>query len=256
MDDISVHSEGGVATVTLNRPHVKNAVAPQMWGELARLFRFLGEDPGVRVIVFTGAGGDFSSGADLAALRATDTPALTAMRQVSEAIRAVYEVPKPTIGRVEGVAVGGGANLALACDFVIAAETARFSEIFARRALAVDCGGSWLLPRLVGLRKALELVMLADIISGTEAFDIGLITRAVPVDELDDFVSRLAERLAGSATVAIAESKQLLRRSFDRTLDEALEAEAYSQAVCLASEDVGEALAAFTARRDPSFKGC
>ncbi|MEQ8719135.1 MAG: enoyl-CoA hydratase-related protein [Acidimicrobiales bacterium] len=256
MDDILVQQQGGVATVTLNRPHVKNAVKLEMWGEIARHFRRLGDDPAVRVIVFTGAGGDFSSGADLSAPEGPEIPFFTAMRQVNEAAKAVYEAPKPTIGRVEGVAVGAGANLALACDFVIAADTARFGEIFARRGLAVDFGGSWLLPRLVGLRRALELVLLADMISGTEAADIGLITRAVPSDELGDEVGRLAKRLAGSATVALAESKQLLRRSFDRTLDEALEAEAHSQAVCLASEDVREAMAAFHAKRKPAFKGC
>ncbi|MGA0174930.1 MAG: enoyl-CoA hydratase-related protein, partial [Phycisphaerales bacterium] len=159
------------------------------------------------------------------------------------------------VAKVRGVAAGAGLNMALACDMVIAAEGARFSEIFARRGLVVDFGGSWLLPRLVGMHRAKELVLLADIIDAAEADRIGLVNRVVPEAELDAVVASIAARLAAGPPIALAMSKRLLNNSFDVTLEQALDDEGLAQTVTFSTEDVAEAMGAFIDKRDPVFRG-
>ena len=256
METLLVEQNGGVLAVTLNRPQVRNAMNDQMWDELLELFRGAAADDTVRALVIGGAGGAFCSGADISGgggNRATQP--LAHMRHIGDVVLALHRLPKPTIAKVGGVAAGAGCNLALGCDLIVASEEARFSEIFARRGLSIDFGGSWLLPRLIGLHKAKELAFFADVISAQEAKDFGIVNRVVPAAELDEFVSGWANRLAAGPPVALSLTKAMLNASLSATMDEALEHEARSQTVNLATEDTAEAMTAFVEKREPAFKG-
>ena len=168
---------------------------------------------------------------------------------------ALHRLPKPTIAKVDGVAVGAGCNLAFGCDLVVASERARFSEIFSRRGLSIDFGGSWLLPRRLGLHKAKELAFFADLIGAVEAAQLGLVNRVVPADDLDDFVAGWAARLAASPPLALSLTKALLDDSSSMSMATAIEREAEAQAVCIGSEDGREALSAFLEKREARFSG-
>lgn len=243
---------GGVRTLTLNRPHRKNAIDPELWSALRDALTQAADDR-VRALVLTGAGGAFSSGADL---RTVDTRhPLDKLRALNEVALLLHELPIPTIAKVDGVAVGAGWNLALGCDLVVATPQARFSQIFTRRGLSPDCGGTWLLPKLVGLQQAKRLALLADMIDAEEARSLNLVTWVVPGERIDAYVADLADRLAAGPPVALAQTKALLNEGTDRTLREALAGEARAQAVNFATTDVPEAYAAFTERREPHFTG-
>jgi 2-(1,2-epoxy-1,2-dihydrophenyl)acetyl-CoA isomerase len=168
---------------------------------------------------------------------------------------ALHRLPKPTIAKVDGIAAGAGCNMALGCDLIVASEEARFSEIFARRGLSIDFGGSWLLPRLVGLHRAKELALLADIISAKEALELGLVNRVVPGVDLDGFVDAWARQLAAGPPIALAMTKSLLNQSFEVSMAHALEEEGRSQVVNFSTADTAEALAAFMEKREPRFQG-
>jgi 2-(1,2-epoxy-1,2-dihydrophenyl)acetyl-CoA isomerase len=253
MDSVSLSRRGGVATITIDRPRRKNALGDEHFAELGRLVAAVADDPGDRVLVITGAGGEFCSGADLAATGRLTLSPLEGMRAIGAVARAIRDLPKPTIARVDGVAAGAGANLALCCDLVIASDRARFSEIFSQRGLSVDFGGSWLLPRLVGLAKAKELAFLADIIGAAEMLELGLVNRVVPVSELDGLVAAWADRLAAGPAVALSLTKALLESGATSTFAQAIEAEAQAQAVNLMGPEAREALAAFAEKREPRF---
>ncbi|MEV5301957.1 enoyl-CoA hydratase/isomerase family protein [Amycolatopsis methanolica] len=244
---------GAVLTVTLNRPHRKNAIDLPMWAGLYDAFHDAERDDDVRVVVVTGAGGDFCAGADLSADR-KDHP-LTRMHRVNDVALALNEISKPTIAKVDGVAVGAGWNLALGCDLVVATERARFSQIFARRGLSLDLGGSWLLPRHVGLQQAKRLALRAEMIDAAEALGLGLVTWVRPVDELDSFVDSIAAELAELPPVALALSKRLLEEGASRTLREALEGEARAQTVNFATEDAPAAFEAFLTKTEAKYTG-
>lgn len=245
----------GVLTVTLNRPERKNAADTELWLTLLETFREAAAHERDRVVVITGAGGDFCAGADLADPRAGETHELTRMRMIHDVALALHRLPQPTIAKVDGVAVGAGCNLALGCDLVVASDRARFSEIFAKRGLSLDFGGSWLLGRRIGLHRAKELAFFGEIIGADEAERIGLVNRVVPAGELDEVVSSWAQRLASGPPLALFLTKRLLDSSIEGSFTDALDREAAAQSVNLASEDGREAIAAFLERREPSFKG-
>jgi enoyl-CoA hydratase/carnithine racemase len=205
--------------------------------------------------VITGAGDAFCSGADLADRGQDSRHALARLHWVADVALALHRIPKPVIAKVNGVAVGAGLNLALGCDLIVASEQARFSEIFARRGLTVDFGGSWLLPRLIGMHRAKELAFFADILTAKEAGELGLVNRVVPASELDAFVADWANRLAAGPPLALSMTKRLLTSSLSMGMDEALEAEGMAQAVNLSTEDSREALQAFLGKREPRFQG-
>jgi len=260
METIAVERHEGVVTVTLDRPRRKNAAIPQMWEELLAALTAIGRSTADRCVVMTGAGGNFCSGADIESLasRAGDGEArhpLAMMGEVRDVLLALHHLPQPTIAKVRGVAVGIGMNLALACDLVAAAEDARFSEIFARRGLSVDGGGSWSLPRRVGMHRAKEIVLLADIVPAAEAERIGLVNRVVAGAEIDGFVDAWARRLAAGPPIALAQSKRLLDGAAAISLRQALDDEGAAQAVNLATRDTAEALAAWLEKREPRFEG-
>ena len=257
MADIEVTRAEAIATVTINRPHRKNAVTGDMWAQLAETFRSLSADADIRCVVITGAGGEFCSGADLAAREGSGRPVhqLAAMRSVNDAALALHRMPQPTIAKVRGVAVGAGCNMALGCDLVVASENARFSEIFAKRGLSVDFGGTWLLPRRVGLHRAKELALFGDIISAADASEMGLVNRVLPDGELDAFVDGWARRLAAGPPIALALTKRMLNNAMNVTMEEALDDEGAAQTVNFGSKDTIEAMSAFTEKREPKFKG-
>ena len=256
MQEIRVErSPRGVVTVTLDRPRVRNAISEPMWEELRRVFCEVGRSAADRVLVVTGAGGAFCAGAELSVdLGRKDHP-LHTMQAVNAAALALHELPVPSIAKVGGDAVGAGMNLALGCDLVVAGARARFSQIFARRALSVDFGGTWLLPRLVGMHRAKELALFGDILSAAEAERIGIVNRVVPDAELDAFVDDWAGRLAAGPPLALRLTKRMLANSFSLGLAEALAWEAAAQSVNLASRDTQEGVAAFIEKRPPSFQG-
>jgi len=245
----------GVVTLTLNRPERKNAMNAAMFDELLAVFREVDASTSDRVLVITGAGDAFCSGADLGDRGSDTRPALARLHWVADIALALHRIPKPVIAKVNGVAVGAGMNLALGCDLIIASDTARFSELFARRGLSIDFGGSWLLPRLIGMHRAKELAFLADIISAKEAAELGLVNRVLPASQLDAFVADWADRLAAGPPLALSMTKRLLTNSFTTTMDEALEAEGLAQSVNTATEDTAEAIRAFLEKREPRFKG-
>jgi len=259
METIEVQRSGeGVVTVTLNRPEKKNAINATMWTELLATFRAIAATDQDRVVVITGAGGAFCSGADLSAGPPPEGPSRHqwyAMRNVADVCLALHRIPQPTIAKVGGVAAGAGCNLALGCDLIVASDTARFSEIFARRGLSVDFGGTWLLPRLVGLHRAKELALFADIISAAEAKEIGLVNRVVPAGDLDEVVDGWAQRLAAGPPIALAQTKRMLNNSFAVTLEQALEDEGWAQTVNFGTQDTPEAIRAFVEKREPRFQG-
>ncbi len=238
-------------------PSRKNAVPPSGWSELAEAFDAF-EDSPQRVLVVTGADGDFCAGADMhkeviATPSAADNAAR--MRRTNAAALALHRISKPTIAAVDGVAVGAGMNLALGCDIVVATNRARFSEIFVKRGLTVDFGGTWLLPRLIGLARARELALTGRILGAGEAFEMGMIAAVVPAEALSSTVTEMAEVLSAGAPLAQAIIKRALDRSSSMTFEQALSFEEQAQAVLLGSEDLVEGAAAFVQKRDPRFEG-
>jgi len=257
METIEVSRNEGVVTITLARPEKKNAINAVMWDELLATFRAIADEPADRVVVITGAGGAFCSGADLSGggTGNAERHQLASMRHVADVCLALHRLPQPVIAKVGGVAVGAGANLAFGCDLIVASDEARFSEIFARRGLSVDFGGSWVLPRLVGMHRAKELAFFADIISAKEAADLGLVNRVVPAGDLDRFVEDWARRLVAGPPIALAQTKRLLSNAYAVTLEQALEDEGWAQTVNFSTADTAEAMQAFLAKRDPRFLG-
>jgi 2-(1,2-epoxy-1,2-dihydrophenyl)acetyl-CoA isomerase len=245
---------GGVRTLTLNRPHRKNAIDQDLWDALREALVAAGNERTVRALVLTGAGGAFCSGADISGGVSNVHP-LYRMRTLTEVALLLHELPIPTIAKVTGVAVGAGWNLALGCDLVVATPESTFSQIFARRGLSLDLGGSWLLPKLVGLQQAKRLALLAETIDAAEARSLNLVTWVVPAAEVDGFVADLGTRLAAGAPVALAQNKALLNEGADCTLRDALAGEARAQAVNFATGDVAKAYAAFAEKRQPHFTG-
>jgi len=249
----------GVRTLTLNRPHRKNAIDGPLWTALRDALTAAGEDPDVRALVLTGAGGAFCSGADVASADISRADGgvhpVRRLRALTDVTLLLHELPIPTIAKVSGVAVGAGWNLALGCDLVVATPDARFSQIFARRGLSLDCGGSWLLPRLVGLQQAKRLVLLAETIDADQARELGLVTWVVPDPDIDAFVDDLGARLVAGPPIALAQSKALLNEGTDRTMRDAVAGEARAQAVNFATADAPEAYAAFAHKREPRFTG-
>jgi 2-(1,2-epoxy-1,2-dihydrophenyl)acetyl-CoA isomerase len=263
MAAILVERHDGLIEVVLDRPARKNAIDRTMWAELDRVFTEAAKDPTIRALVLSGAGGNFSAGADLSGDDSGQglaggplQPIVQEMRIIGEIVIRLHRLTKPTIAKVDGVAVGVGLGLALACDLIVASERARFCEIFAKRGLALDGGSSWLLPRRVGLAKAKEMALFGDMVSAREAAEIGLVNKVVAVEELDTVANEWARRLAAGPTLALGLSKKLLDASWTSTFEQSIEDEARCQHVTYTSADVTEGITAFLERREPHFRGC
>lgn len=246
--------DGGVLTLTLNRLHRKNAINTELWDALRSALTEAECDPAVRALVITGAGDAFCAGADLSGEVAAGHP-LDQMRGINDVALRVHELPIPVVAKVSGVAVGAGWNLALGCDLVVATPESRFSQIFTRRGLSLDFGGSWLLPKLAGLQQAKRLALLAEMIDAEEAHRLGLVTWVVAAEEIDAFVTDISKRLAAAPPIAVAQSKALLNEGADRTMRDALASEARAQTVNFATTDAPAARAAFNDKTEPVFTG-
>ncbi|HEY7828178.1 MAG TPA: enoyl-CoA hydratase-related protein [Candidatus Limnocylindrales bacterium] len=247
----------GVGTITLDRPGALNSLEATLKAELPAAFREAARDPAVRVVVLTGAGRAFCAGQDLKERLAPDpTPLDVEVRtRFNPIVQAIRSLDKPVIASINGVAAGAGASLAFACDLRIAAENASFVLAFGRIGLIPDSGATWLLPRLVGLGRATELILLPDPISAPEALRIGLVHRVVPGPSLAAETARLAAGLVASAPGALALAKQALRRAQESTFEGALDYEASLQGIAGRTADHAEGLAAFVEKREPRFSG-
>jgi 2-(1,2-epoxy-1,2-dihydrophenyl)acetyl-CoA isomerase len=236
-----------IATIVLNRPQMMNAMSKEMILGLRDAVLEIGSDEGIRVLIIKGAGDHFCSGADLNLF--TENTAshewITAMKGVGQIVKTIREMPQPVITMLKGVAVGGGANLALAADFVIAAENARFCEIFINIGAIMDYGGHYFLPRLVGLTKARELAMLGEEIDGHTAASIGLIYKSVPQVELEKEIEHLAVTLAQKPPLALRLIKEGLEKSLDMSLRDVLDWEAAHQSIALQTPEHKEIIKMF-----------
>jgi 2-(1,2-epoxy-1,2-dihydrophenyl)acetyl-CoA isomerase len=256
---IQLKIENQVAWITLNRPEARNALNDDMREELLAVFADAQTNPDIRALVLTGAGQGFCTGADIS--RRGDGPtgpgaARTIMRARSQRlIRTLWDLEKPVVAAVNGVAAGLGSHLAFACDLIIAAAEARFIEVFVRRGLMVDAGGAYLLPRLIGLSKAKELVFFGEDLPAEEALRIGLVNKVVPGASLAAAAKEWAEKLATGPTFAIGMSKRLLNRSLESDLETSLDEEGMAVSIVTQSEDTKEGMTAFAERRKPVFTG-
>jgi 2-(1,2-epoxy-1,2-dihydrophenyl)acetyl-CoA isomerase len=248
----------GVATLTLNRPEARNALDMTMRRELESALTRLDADADVRVLVVRGAGEHFSSGGDVKLMRDNQMTAAEGQSRVEAINRAIILLARfrtPTIAMVDGAAAGAGCNIALACDIVVASDRARFGEMFARIGLIPDAGGTYFLPRRIGLARAKEFVFTADIIDAREAERIGLINRVVPTADLERETLALARRIADGPPRVLAAAKALLDRAAGLDLESALQWEALTQGAMIASADHREGLRAFFEKRPPRFNG-
>jgi 2-(1,2-epoxy-1,2-dihydrophenyl)acetyl-CoA isomerase len=256
-ETLLVATADGIARITLNRPKRKNAFSPRMATELTSALGELEADPEVRVVVLRGAGGNFCSGGDLQGDGEPSGDGEIDFLRVhyNPAVLALHHFPRPVIAVVEGVAAGAGVNLAIGCDLVYAAEGARFSMLFVHRGLTLDCGGSWLLPRVVGLHKAKELALFGDWFDAQDALRIGLVADVFTPDELDEHVDERAAKLAALPPLALAATKRGLNAAFQAEMSDALEREAKSQGALARSDDFAEAMRAFFKKRPGRYSG-
>lgn len=254
---VRVDLADGCLTITLDRPEKRNALNREMLDAIIAGVERARRDPDVRVVVLRGAGGYFSAGIDLVDAVAANQAAspIRIMRRVADMVVGVFRLPVPSIAVVEGGAYGLGANLALACDLTVAAADAVLCEVFIQRGLSVDGGGAWLLPRLVGLKRAKELVLFGDVIAAPEAAAMGLINHAVPAAELDGFVAGWVQRLGAYPPIALSLSKGLLNDAYERSFEQAAEDEGRAQTINARTEDAQEAFLAMAEKRPPRFSG-
>ncbi|MFG2139434.1 enoyl-CoA hydratase/isomerase family protein [Streptomyces sp. NPDC048650] len=254
-------TDNGVARITLNRPAAMNALT---WDQRERIIELLADasaDPDVRAVVITATGKGFCAGADLRGSPSASEPRVAGdvarliRRGAQRFIGAVLDCEKPVLAAVNGTAAGIGAHLALACDLVLAAESARFIEVFVRRGLVPDGGGAYLLPRLIGPQRAKELMFFGDAVPAAEAERLGLVNRVVPDDELGKTAREWAERLAAGPTRALALTKQLVNASFDADRAASFAAEAAAQEINMTTADAQEGVASFVERRGPVYRG-
>ena len=248
---IIVEKEGGVAKITLNRPEVLNALDTEIVNELKTAIKNIGEDESVRAVVITGAGRGFCSGADLSA----SGDVVTGLSEIHTIIKGITNMEKPVIALINGAVAGAGLDLAMACDIRIASEKAKLSEIFVKRGLLPDCGGTYFLPRLVGLSKAKELIFTGEIIDAKEAERIGLVNKVVSAEEFESTGMELARKLAKGPTLAIGKAKIAINMAVESNLDSALKDAFNAMSFILGTEDALEGIMAFVEKRDPEFKG-
>ena len=248
----------GVARITLNRPDVLNSIHTAMSGEIQEALERAAREPEIRAVLLTGKGRGFCAGQDLDEVRPGATVqdfAAHARNAYTPIVLGLRALEKPVVCAVNGVAAGAGANLALACDLVLAAEEASFVQVFAKIGLVPDTGGTFFLPRLVGMARATALAMLAEKITAAQAVEIGLIYRACPAASLDEEASKLALHLATQPTLGLGLTKRLLNAAWGNDLEMQLELEAECQGAAGRSADYAEGVAAFLAKRKPVFTG-
>lgn len=261
---ILVEKENRVTTITLNRPEKLNALNMSMRWEILRATQDAAKDMDTNVLVFTGAGKGFCSGGDVEDMAAKkfESPLADPSLKVKSPqdlgnmiVLQLRQMPKPVIASVNGVAAGGGCNLALACDIRIGSDKARFGQVFVRRGLHPDWGGTFFLPHLVGTSKACELIFSGDVIDAVEAEKIGLLNKMVPQEKLAETTKEFALKLANGASIPMGLAKRAIYKAMQTDLSSILEYELYAQRICTESEDYQEGVKSFLEKRQPNFKG-
>lgn len=260
-EQIAVNRDESVARITLNRPDKLNALTQVMSDELCDVFEKVRDDEEVRAVLLTGAGRGFCAGQDLTefeeSYRAGERPDIEAHleRTYHRLIPLMVETPQPVVAAVNGVAAGAGVSLAVACDIRLASEEARFTQAFVKIGLVPDSGGTWLLPRVVGYARALELSLTGDMVDARTALDIGLVSQVLPAESFLDQAAAYAARLAALPTRALASAKRLIRESLNADLETSLKAEAKAQAEMGQTADHLEGVMAFAEKREARFTG-
>jgi len=260
-DAVLVNVDGPAATVTLNRPERRNALSHEITAGLSDALDTV-EDSDVRCLVLEGAGGAFSAGGDIARMRERiddvgdlDDRVRELERSTARMLARLVELPIPTVAKVDGPAVGAGANLAIACDLQLASERAVMGFVFRQVGLSVDAGTSYLLPRLVGENVAKELVFTGEIVDSDRALDLGLVNHVYPEEEFDERADALIDRVATGPTVALGHAKDLLGSGLGKDLRQALHDESVAQGIVFDTADHVEGVSAFLEDRDPDFEG-
>ena len=258
-ETVKLTIDGAIATITLNRPDVLNAMSTQLGVDIRDALRVVRQNEKLKVLILTGEGKAFCAGADMDEILRVNSDAVEAHKVLKvylECIETIRMMDIPVIARINGDAYGGGAILALACDFTIAVEAAKFGFLFVRVGLAgADAGTTYLLPRLVGLTRATEILMLGEVIEGPEAYRMGMLTRVVPPEGLDDEVSRFVNKILNGPTLAIKMTKKALAGSLDKDLKTVLDFECCAQTLCIQSADAREGVMALLEKRKPVFQG-
>ncbi|MCP4750018.1 MAG: enoyl-CoA hydratase/isomerase family protein [Proteobacteria bacterium] len=259
-EHVLLEKKDHIGLITLNRPEKMNAFGGRMRQEIEEVVDDVCTDREVRVIVVTGAGKAFCVGGDVNEFAGGTTKALTELSPserpaMSKIVLALNAVEKPVIAAVNGVAAGGGVNLALACDIRVASEKARFGQVFTRRGVHPDWGGSYFLPRLVGYAKACELIFSAEVIGANEALEYGMVNKVVPHEQLMEATMEMAGRMATNAPIPMAFAKRALQNFQKWDLAQALDYESYVLGVTMKSKDIVEGFSAFLEKREPKFTG-
>lgn len=260
-ESVLLDIEDGIATVTLNEPDRRNALSAAIADGLHEALDEI-EDSDVGCVIIEGEGDAFCAGGDIDRMLeglTGDIPLDDQVREIetatSSTMARVVRMPVPTIASVDGLAVGAGANLALACDIQLASEDAAFGFVFRQVGLAVDSGTSYLLPRVVGTNVAKELVFTGELVGAERAAELGLVNHVYPADELGEELRELAERIASGPQVALRHSKRLLNEGFEKSIEQAMTDEALAQGIALQTDDHREGATAFMEKRDPEFEG-
>ncbi|WP_238990817.1 enoyl-CoA hydratase/isomerase family protein [Acidovorax sp. ST3] len=247
---------GAIATLRFNRPESLNAIDVPMANAFLAAVQSIAADPGVRAVVLCGSGRGFMAGGDLATLRADPVQgAIDILTPLNAALQLLAQMNAPVIAQVHGAAAGAGLSLVLMADYVIAAEGTRFNLAYINLGTSCDVGASWALPRIVGVRQALEIALLGEAFTADDALRLGLVNRVVPGAELDSATTALAQRLASGPTLAYGAMKRLMRASMDHTLPEQLAAEKDAFVHCAGTEDFRAGVEAFHQRQSPQFVG-
>lgn len=258
--EILLDKEDGVAIVTLNRPEKLNALSPGMRAGIPQAIADIAADDDIKVLIITGAGRAFCSGADVGGLAAgTVAPRWIELGHAEgtgfHLGPLIWGLEKPTIAAINGVTVGAGFGIVMNCDIRIASDQARLAPGYVRMGLAMEWGMSYILPRVVGSSRTMEILLTGDFINATEAEQLGLVSKVVPAEELMDTAMKLATKLAAGPTFALRQIKHAVQRSLDSDYKSQIEYEAYVQSMCLQTEDHKEATRAFLEKRDPEFRG-
>lgn len=257
LNSVLYEKKGGVAFITLNRPDVFNAFDEAQSYDLQSVLKDAAKDAEIRVLVLTGAGKAFCSGQDLKAIAGSKNRSLSdsLYKRYNPIIKAMREMPKPIIGRINGVAAGAGASLALACDFIIAAENASFIEVFVNVGLVPDSGSSYFLTKAISPARAFEMATMASKVSAAQALEWGLINRVVALESLDEETKKATDYYESAPTLAIGMIKKMLNKANHSDLQTMLQYEAYCQEIAGRSNDYREGVSAFNEKRKPSFNG-
>jgi 2-(1,2-epoxy-1,2-dihydrophenyl)acetyl-CoA isomerase len=258
-DKLLFEQAGSIGTLTFNRPDVFNAMNDEIIFALRDVTSELVNSTSLRALIICGAGSAFIAGGDVGYFYERRDTVANEVRASIDALHAsimsIRNMPFPVIARIQGAVAGAGVSLAMACDFAVAADTAHFTTAYSKIGLSPDGGSTYFLPRVVGMKKAAELIMLSDTVNAEAALEMGLVNRVVPLDQLEAETQKLATRLANGATLAFAGAKRLITASTSNNLETQLAAERESFATCAATSDFREGVTAFVEKRKPVFSG-